>query len=201
MNPSTQHQDAESSRLGMWLFLFSELLLFGGLFVIFAVYLQRYPSQFADGGRELNLYFGTGNTVLLLTSSLTVALSLEALRRNRLRLCQAFLSFTVLAALLFLINKGLEWHAKFQHGLYPGSPTLRQAPVGHELFFGLYYLTTGLHGLHVFIGGAILTWVLALVRQGRITAASPTVLENGALYWHLVDVIWIFIFPLYYLLL
>jgi cytochrome c oxidase subunit 3 len=78
---------------------------------------------------------------------------------------------------------------------------LRQNPVGHELFFGLYYLTTGLHGLHVFIGGVILAWVLALVRQGRITAESPTVLENGALYWHLVDVIWIFIFPLYYLLL
>jgi cytochrome c oxidase subunit 3 len=201
MNPSAQHQDAEGARLGMWLFLFSELLMFGGLFVVFAVYLQRYPAQFADAGRQLSLFFGTGNTVLLLTSSLTVALAFEALRQNRQRLCQGLLGFTILAAGLFLVNKGLEWHAKFQHDLYPGSQTLRQAPAGQELFFGLYYLTTGLHGLHVIFGGVILSWVLVQVRQGRIIATHPTMLENGALYWHLVDVIWIFIFPLYYLLL
>lgn len=201
MNPPTQHHDAEGARLGMWLFLFSELLLFGGLFVLFAVYLQRYPAQFADAGSQLNLAFGTGNTVLLLTSSLSVALALEALRQNRQRLCQVLLGFTVLAAVLFLCNKGLEWQAKFQHGLYPGSESLHQAPAGQQVFFGMYYLTTGLHGLHVLIGAIILIWVLALVRQGRITGQTPTILENGALYWHLVDVIWIFIFPLYYLLL
>ncbi|ABA89765.1 cytochrome c oxidase, coo3-type, subunit III [Syntrophotalea carbinolica DSM 2380] len=201
MNTSAQHHDAEGARLGMWLFLLSELLLFGGLFVLFAVYLQRYPDQFIAGGKQLSLAFGAGNTALLLTSSLTVALALEALRRNRYRLCQWLLGSTIGAALWFLVNKGLEWHAKFEHDLYPGSVTLRQAPPGHDTFFGLYYLTTGLHGLHVIIGGVILAWVLCLVRQGRITGTSPTILENSALYWHLVDVIWIFIFPLYYLLL
>lgn len=201
MNSTAQHHDAEGAKLGMWLFLFSELLLFGGLFVLFAVYLQRYPLQFAAGGRELSVAFGTVNTVLLLTSSMTVALALEALRRNRRRLCESLLGFTLLAALLFLVNKGFEWHAKFQHDLYPGSETLQQAPPGRDVFFGLYYLTTGLHGLHVIIGGVLLAWILALVRCDRINGASPTVLENGALYWHLVDIIWIFIFPLYYLLL
>jgi cytochrome c oxidase subunit 3 len=201
MTTSEQHHDAEGARLGMWLFLFSELLLFGGLFVLFAVFLQRYPDRFAAGGRQLSVAFGTGNTVLLLTSSLTVALALEALRRNRQRLCEGLLASTLLAAVLFLVNKGLEWHAKFRHDIYPGSPALRAAPPGDDVFFGLYYLTTGLHGLHVIIGGVILAWILAMVRRGRITGASPVVLENGALYWHLVDVIWIFIFPLYYLLL
>lgn len=201
MNPTTQHQDAEGSRLGMWLFLFSELLLFGGLFVLFSVYLQRYPEQFIEGASEMSLAFGTGNTVLLLTSSLTAAMALEALRRDRQRLCQALLGFTVLASLLFLLNKGLEWHAHFQHHLYPGSELMGQAPPGREMFFALYYLTTGLHGLHVLIGGIVLAWVLALVRGRQVTATSPTVLENGALYWHLVDVVWIFIFPLFYLLL
>ncbi len=197
----TMQRDATAARLGMWLFLFSELLLFGGLFLLYAVYLARYPADFVAGGRQLDLLLGTGNTILLITSSLTVALALSALQQGRRRLCLGLLCATVLASLLFLVNKGVEWQAKFDHGLFPGGARLEETAPGQKVFFGLYFVTTGLHGLHVLIGAALLLWILGLVGSGRVTEQDPVMLENGALYWHLVDLIWIFIFPLYYLLL
>ncbi len=195
------HRDAQGAKLGMWLFLFSELLLFGGLFLLYAVYLARYPADFLRAGRHLDLFLGTLNTVLLITSSLTVAMAFSALQMGRRTLCLGLLGGTQLAALLFLINKAVEWHAKFAHGLFPGAARLEQLPPGEKLFFGLYYLTTGLHGFHVLVGMGLLLWVLGLVRNGRVGQRDTVLLENGALYWHLVDLIWIFIFPLYYLLL
>jgi len=197
----TMQRDATGARLGMWLFLFSELLLFGGLFLLFAVYLARYPADFAAGGLQLDTLFGTCNTILLITSSLTVALALSALQQGRRRLCLGMLSTTILASLLFLAIKAIEWQAKFDHGLLPGGAELEALAPGQQVFFGLYFMTTGLHGLHVLVGGALLLWTLGLIRGGRVTEQDPIMLENAALYWHLVDLVWIFIFPLYYLLL
>ncbi|PLX83041.1 MAG: cytochrome C oxidase subunit III [Desulfuromonas sp.] len=196
-----QHKDYTGAKLGMWLFLFTELILFGGLFILYGVYLNRYPQEFITGGGELNVWFGGGNTLVLLTSSLTVAMSISALQRGNRSLCVKLLVATIAMALLFLVNKYFEWSAKIHHGIYPGAPSLQEGPPGESVFFGLYYLTTGLHGLHVLIGAGILTWVMFLVRSGKVNGDDFVTLENAGLYWHLVDLIWIFLFPLYYLVL
>jgi len=195
------HRDDTGARFGMWLFLFTELLLFGGLFILYSVYLHRFGHEFAEAGKELNVWFGGGNTVVLLTSSMLVALSVTALQRGATVACRRLLLGTVASAVLFLVNKGFEWGAKIGHGIYPGSTHLRELPPGEQVFFNLYYVTTGLHGLHVLIGGLVLSWTLLLIRKGKVNAGHGVFLENAGLYWHLVDLIWIFIFPLYYLIL
>ena len=195
------HKDYTGAKFGMWLFLFTEVLLFGGLFVLYAVYLARYPQGFVAGGQELDVRFGAANTLVLLTSSLFVALSITALRRGSKRLCVGLLTGTILSALIFLINKYFEWSHKIDHGIYPGSEHLLELPKGEAVFFNLYYVMTGLHGLHVLIGALVLGWTLALVLRERVTGDDWVVLENAGLYWHLVDVIWIYLFPLFYLLL
>jgi cytochrome c oxidase subunit 3 len=196
-----EHKDYAGAKLGMWLFLFTEILLFGGLFLLYAVYLSRYPHEFAAGGRELNVIYGTANTMVLLTSSLLVAMAVTAIQQGRRLLTLRLLGGTILCAAIFMGIKYVEWSAKFHHGIYPGSAKLAAGPPGESVFFGLYYLSTGLHGLHVLIGGSVLAWVAVKVQRNVVNAEDFVFLENGALYWHLVDLIWIFIFPLYYLIL
>jgi cytochrome c oxidase subunit 3 len=195
------HRDDAGAKLGMWLFLFTELLLFGGLFLLYSAYLSRYPHQFAAAGAGMHLVFGTLNTVILISSSLLVAMAVTAIQKDEQRTVLALLSGTVLCAAVFLFNKYLEWSAEIGRGIYPGSARLNAGPPGESVFYSLYYLTVGLHGLHVLIGGALLTVVALRVRKGAIHAGNFVLLENGALYWHLVDLVWIFIFPLYYLIL
>ena len=195
------HKDYAGAKLGMWLFLFSELILFGGLFLLYAAYLARYPHEFAAAGKEMHVVFGTVNTVVLITSSLLAAMAVTAVQRDERRTVLRLLGGTVFCAAVFLLNKYLEWSAEIGHGIYPGSPRLAAGPHGESIFYSLYYLTVGLHGLHVLVGGTLLTVVAWRVRQGVVHAGDYVLLENGALYWHLVDLIWIFIFPLYYLLL
>jgi len=195
------HKDKVAAKLGMWLFLFTELLLFGGLFILYAVYLARYPLEFSGAGRQLDLVFGAVNTVVLITSSLLAAMAVTAVKRGEPRLTLALLSGTLGCAAVFLVIKYLEWSAKISHGIFPGSPKLLAGAPGESVFFGLYYLTTGLHGLHVLIGAALLSWICARVQSGVIHAGENVALENATLYWHLVDLVWIFIFPLYYLIL
>jgi cytochrome c oxidase subunit III len=196
-----EHKDNVGAKLGMWLFLFTELLLFGGLFILYAVYLSRYPHEFSAAGRELNVVFGAANTVVILTSSLFAAMAVTAVKRGEKRATLALLSGTLACAGIFLVIKYLEWSAKIHHGIFPGSPKLIAGPPGESVFFGLYYLTTGLHGLHVIIGGVLLGWIGSKVKSGALHAGDNVALENGTLYWHLVDLVWIFIFPLYYLIL
>jgi cytochrome c oxidase subunit III len=195
------HKDYAGAKLGMWLFLFTELLLFGGLFLLYGAYLARYPHEFTAAGHELDVVFGTANTVILLSSSLLAAMAVTAIQRDARGRTMLLLGGTILCAALFMLNKYLEWSAKIHHGIYPNSPGLAAGPPGESVFFSLYYLTTGLHGMHVLVGGALLTWVALRVRSGAIHGGDYVLLENGALYWHLVDLIWIFIFPLYYLIL
>lgn len=194
------HRDDVGAKMGMWLFLFTELLLFGGLFLVYAVYRYQYPEQFHLAGMELNTGIGTLNTIILLTSSLTVALSIAAIQKKNKFLAVLMLSLTLTFALMFMVNKYFEWSAKFSHGIYPGSEELLSLPNGQILFFGLYYVMTGLHGLHVLIGVVILAIMLVLIIKDKITFDNYTKLENSGLYWHLVDLIWIFLFPLFYLI-
>jgi cytochrome c oxidase subunit 3 len=196
-----QHKDYAGAKLGMWLFLFTELLLFGGIFLLYAVYLKRYPQEFAAGGKQLNWIMGTANTLILLTSSLFAAMSVTAVQRDELRRAAGLIVGTILCAAGFMVIKYFEWSAKIGHDIYPGSEQLKAGPPGESVFFSLYYMTTGIHGLHVLIGGVLLAWIAARVKGGSVNSGDYILLENGALYWHLVDLIWIFIFPLYYLIL
>lgn len=193
--------DATGVRIGMWLFLYTEIILFGGLFVLYAAYLHAYAKDFIEGGRELNRIFGSINTVILLVSSFTVAASITAIRERRKRLCLSLLAFSFGCGLVFLINKYFEWSHKFALGIYPDSPALEDAPHGRIIFFGLYYVITGLHGLHVIIGMTLLAISFCFVYANKITEHQFAMLENSGLYWHLVDLVWIFVFPLFYLIL
>jgi cytochrome c oxidase subunit 3 len=195
------HNDYSAAKLGMWLFLFTELILFGGLFLLYAVYLARYPHEFAAAGQHMHKLLGTINTVVLITSSLLAAMAVTAIDRNEKKHTLLLLSGTIFCAVLFLANKYLEWSAEIGNGIYPGSSRLINGPSGESIFFSLYYLTVGLHGLHVLIGSILLAVVAIQVQRGTINSRDHILLENSALFWHLVDLIWIFIFPLYYLIL
>jgi len=195
-----RHRDDVGSRMGLWLFLFSELILFGGMFIIYAVYRFKHPLEFRLAAEELDPFIGTVNTIILLTSSLTVAMSITAVQEGRKNLSLALLGVTFILAVVFLVNKYFEWSHKISLGIYPQSPDLINKPPGEILYFGLYYVMTGLHALHVIIGMAVLAVMGVYVAQGKINQHSYVRLEAGGLYWHLVDIIWIFLFPLFYLI-
>jgi cytochrome c oxidase subunit III len=193
-------KDGTGARLGMWLFILSELLLFGGLFILYSAYRYGNPVDFHYASRELEVVLGTLNTVILLTSSLSMATSIAAIRKGKQRLSMLLLEATVALGFLFLVLKGVEWGIKIDHGIYPNSPVLLTRAKGEILFFGLYYVMTGLHGLHVLVGIGLLSIMLILMMKGRIHQTHFTALENSGLYWHLVDIIWIFLYPLFYLI-
>jgi len=194
------HRDDIGARMGMWLFLFTELILFGGMFIIYSVYRFTHQEDFHLAAQELNTIIGTFNTIILLTSSLTMVLSIVAIQRNKRSLSLFFQMLTILLALFFMVNKYFEWTAKFNHGIYPGSDTLLNESSGTILFFGLYYVMTGLHGLHVIIGVVMISIMMRFTSKGIVTHDNYVKLENTGLYWHLVDIIWIFLFPLFYLI-
>lgn len=246
--------DFDGAKIAMWLFLFTEVLLFGGLFILYAVYRAKFQVDFKTGAFELSKFLGAVNTLVLLTSSLTVVLGIEALQRGKMRLANWMVGLTVAAGGIFMINKYFEWSAKFHHGLYPGADEMFLRSNGEQTFFNLYYAMTGLHGIHVLVGMGLLTGVLYFMARkprvkelmdknlleqlpegsriaviddkgkeiGAIAELEESVqrvdikvisnpekrkvdprtvskLENVGLYWHLVDVIWIFLFPLVYL--
>lgn len=198
-HPHAVHKDYQGAKLGMWLFLFTEILLFGGLFLLYSAYRAKYPLDFHNGGQHLNTLIGVANTVILLTSSLTVAVAVSAIQKGNKRLAMICLGTTIAFALMFLADKYIEWSAEIRHGIYPNGPALVKFPDGEKIFYGLYYCMTGLHGLHVLAGVVVLSVILDFVRREKITSADFTKLENAGLYWHLVDVIWIFLLPLLYL--
>jgi cytochrome c oxidase subunit 3 len=193
-------KDATGARLGMWLFILSEILLFGGLFILYSAYRYKNPVDFHHASRELEVILGTFNTIILLTSSLSMAASLGAIQRGQRTLSMVLLMATISLGLFFLVNKGFEWGAKIEHGVYPNSPTLLARTKGEILFFGLYYVMTGLHGLHVLVGVCVLCGMLILMARDEINQMRFAPLENAGLYWHLVDIIWIFLYPLFYLI-
>jgi cytochrome c oxidase subunit III len=194
------HRDDEASKMAMWLFLFTELLLFGGMFLLYGAYRFQYADGFKVAAADMNSFIGAVNTIILLTSSLSVALSIGALQRNQKKLSLAMLWFTLICGLGFLVNKYFEWSHEIHNGIYPGGPALQEMSNGQVIYFGLYYVMTGLHGLHVVVGMVFLAVMIAFIQKDILTSTNYQKLENAGLYWHLVDVIWIFLFPLFYLL-
>ncbi len=199
--PNSGHTfDPKSSKLGMWLFLYTEILLFGGLFLVYMVYRSLNPDAFLLASFKLNVWMGTVNTIILLTSSMTVAMSITALQKGDKKMAMNLLWLTLLAALAFLVIKYFEWGAKFEHGYFPGMDHYDAMPVGEKLYFYLYFFMTGLHGLHVIVGGIFIWVVIAKIKSGKVHKDRISLHENAGLYWHLVDLIWIYLFPLFYLI-
>jgi cytochrome c oxidase subunit III len=191
-----------AARFGMWLFLATEVLLFAGLFIGYAVYRYIYPQTFALASRHLDLTMGTVNTVVLITSSLTVALAIHFVRVGSNRTALWLVLATIGFALVFLVIKYFEYSHKFHEGTLPGRFYRFEGlqTEGAPLFFSIYFLTTGLHAFHVIIGMSVLTWVGFHLARGRFSPRYYTPVELGGLYWHLVDLIWIFLYPLLYLI-
>ena len=195
-----EHRDDAASKLGMWLFIFTELLLFGGLFLVYTIYRAQYPANFHESSLELSVTIGAINTIALLFSSMTIAMAVTAIQKNNKKLALWMIAITLIMALVFLVNKYVEWSAKFEHGLYPGSELMGLLERGHLLYFSLYFFMTGLHAFHIIVGMILLLIVFFKVKNGSIHFQKYVLMENGALYWHLVDLIWIFLFPLLYLI-
>jgi cytochrome c oxidase subunit 3 len=194
------HRERAGNRFGMWMFLLTEIVLFGTLFLFFASYFYEYEADYRHAARQLNRLIGVFNTAVLITSSLTVALAISALHRGRKAASLRWLLATVGLALVFLAAKGLEWSHKFEVGLYLDSEVLLALPRGEILFFGLYFAMTGLHALHVVMGGVLLGVAARSVYSGRVHQGRASLLENSGLFWHLVDLIWIYLFPSFYLI-
>jgi len=195
-----EHYNPLAGRIGMWLFLFSEMLLFGTVFIGYAVYLSKYKLDFQLSSHELQKLVGAANTLILLTSSLTMALSIADLGRGRKRPALGLMALTVLAALLFMGIKAYGWGHKFEIGIYPTSQTMLSRPAGVQVFYGLYFTMTGLHAAHVVAGALAILIAMRLVAKEYVHRDRIGFLVNVGLYWHLVDVIWIFLFPLFYLI-
>jgi cytochrome c oxidase subunit 3 len=197
---SAGHRDDVGAKIGMWLFLFTELILFGGLFLLYAVYRYSHPEAFHQAAAELNLVLGAVNTVILLTSSFTMVMSISYIGEGDRKKSIIALGLTIVLGIAFLVNKYFEWSAKIHHGVYPDSPELIAKGHGENLFYGLYYSMTGLHGLHVVVGVVLLSFVLVYIIKGKVGPKNFILLDNSGLYWHLVDIIWIYLFPLFYLI-
>ncbi|MBF0557671.1 MAG: cytochrome c oxidase subunit 3 family protein [Nitrospirae bacterium] len=189
----------EGAKLGMWFFLITELLFFGGMFLLYSVYRSKYSQDFHTAALEENLLLGSINTVILITSSFTMALSITAIRKGNKQLSSLLQAGTMLMGGIFLVNKYFEWSAKISHGIYPDSVLLLKRSSGEILFYGLYYVMTGIHALHVIIGIGVIGVMLFFTRREIINRESFVKLENTGLYWHFVDIIWIYLFPLFYL--
>jgi cytochrome c oxidase subunit 3 len=200
-NISHEHViDRDTGKLGMWIFLFTELFLFGGLFLVYSVFRVKYHADFHHAAEELDVFIGTLNTIVLLISSMTVAMAITAIQKNQKGLSIFLLIITILLALTFMVNKYFEWGHKFELHLVPRSDVFKLLPNGEKQFFFLYFSMTGLHALHVLVGSVLLAISAYKIKSGGVNQHHFVMLENSGLYWHLVDLIWIFLFPLLYLI-
>jgi len=196
-------QEFSANKFGFWLFLATEVLLFGGLFVAYVVFRNLYPEMFHEAHRHLDRTMGATNTIVLICSSLTMALAVRSAQTDRPKQLIGFLIVTLLLAATFLVIKYFEYMAKIHHGLLPGylyNPHGEGNPVNGNIFFALYFLMTGLHGLHVVAGMTAISWVLVKAMRRQLSSEWYTPVELTGLYWHLVDLIWIYLFPLFYLI-
>jgi len=216
-NPAQQHhfadmeQQRQAASLGMWLFLATEVMFFGGMFCAYLIYPYWYYPEFAAGSKTLDIWLGAINTGVLICSSLTVALSVRAAQFGKRKLLVTLLVATILLGLVFLGIKGVEWASKFEEHHVPG-PSFHFEPTAHshpntkidpqriQIFFSLYFAMTGIHALHMVIGVGLFAVLTFYAWKGRYNSAYYTPIENAGLYWHFVDIIWIYLFPLLYLI-
>ena len=194
------HRDDLASKTGMWLFLFTEMLLFAGLFVVYSVYRYTNAEAFHLAASELSVFIGTINTIILLISSSTIAMSITAIQKKNKKLALLLLGITILLGVAFLVNKYFEWGEHIKEHIYPGSPVLALRGHGDVLYYGLYFFMTGLHALHIIIGLVFIGFITISIFRNKINSGNYVLLENSGLYWHLVDLVWIFLFPLFYLI-
>jgi cytochrome c oxidase subunit III len=206
-HPALQHhfesleQQHEAATLGMWLFLITEVLFFGGLFLAYTVYRVWYPVAWAEASRELDIVLGALNTAVLIGSSLTMALGVRAAQTGKQRATVVWILLTMALGLVFLIVKYFEYKEKFEHHHVPGPNFMFEGPQAGpaQIYFSLYFLMTGLHATHMIIGFGIMAALAWMAHKGRFSPAWYTPVEIGGLYWHFVDIVWIFLFPLLYL--
>ncbi len=195
-------QQAEAASLGMWVFLLTEVLFFGGAFLVYTVYRHMYHDAFVMASHELDVTLGTINTAVLIGSSLTMALAVHAGQTGSKRLTQLFLVLTIVLGCVFLGIKSVEYAHKFHEHHVPGPHFEFDAKYVREaqIFFSLYFVMTGLHALHMIIGIAIMLVILWQASRGRFSPEYYVPIEITGLYWHFVDIVWIFLFPLLYLI-
>jgi cytochrome c oxidase subunit 3 len=208
---TTMEQQFDTSKIGMWLFLATEVLLFGGLFVGFGLMQSRYPQEFIEAHEHLQRPLGALNTVVLLVSSFTMVMAVLSAKRSQSKKVVFYLILTILCACIFLGVKYFEYSHKFEEGLLPPrwyhaqpTDTVRDAAGnvshGYGTFFAFYFMMTGLHGIHILVGIFLLTWIAVRANRGEFSKTYYTPVDLIGLYWHLVDLIWIYLFPLYYLI-
>ena len=209
---STEEQQKDSASFGMWIFLGTEVMFFGGLFCAYLIYRGWYFPDFAAASKSINAALGATNTAVLICSSLTVVLAIFAIQTGRRGLALVMLALTMVFGLGFLGIKGIEYHDKFvehhvpgasfsfEHEPVPGHPDQYANPRHAEIFFALYFIMTGLHALHMIVGLGIFTWLFVKTWRGMFTPRYYTPIEIGGLYWHFVDIVWIYLFPLLYLI-
>ena len=195
-------QQHEASTLGMWVFLITEIMFFGGLFTAYVVYRSAYPEAFADASRHLNLVLGAVNTAILICSSLTMAMAVHGAQVGNRKTLVNFLLMTILLGSVFLGIKVVEYSHKFHEHLVPGSTFIYKGPHAPQaqIFFSLYFTMTGMHAIHMIIGIAILAVLVVQARRGLFSPKYYSPVELTGLYWHFVDIVWIFLFPLLYLI-
>ena len=199
----TASQQKNASTLGMWVFLFTEIMFFGGMFLAYTAYRSWYPNVFGAASRTLNATIGAINTAVLLCSSYTMVLAVRAGQLGRRKTIMLFLVLTIILGFVFLGIKGYEWWEKFEEHHVPGASFhLEGTPLQGQaqLFFSLYFAMTGLHALHMVVGVGIMSYLLYQTYVGKYTAEYYTPIDVGGLYWHFVDIIWIYLFPLLYLI-
>jgi cytochrome c oxidase subunit 3 len=202
----TAAQQRDASTLGMWIFLITEVMFFGGMFLAYSIYRAKYPLVFAVGSTSMNVYFGAANTVILLCSSFTMVMAVRASQLGKRSAIVFWLIWTMFLGLCFLGIKAFEWSEKFELHHVPGFANFHLNGVGAsmqgpaQIFFSLYFAMTGLHALHMIVGVGILSYLLIETRRGRFSAEYMTPVDISGLYWHFVDIVWIFLFPLLYLI-
>ena len=192
--------DYDGGKLGFWIFLLTEAMMFGALFLLFAIYFYRHTDAFATSSGMLDVWLGGTNTVILLVSTYTMGLGTLMMRQGKVRVSATLIGLTALMAVTFLVIKAMEWSMDIHHGLYPGSGVLDAMDKGEILFWGLYFVMTGLHGLHIIAGIALMVWVLLLIRSGSVRPDHIIVMKNVTLYWDFVHLVWIVLFPIFYMI-
>ncbi|HIP51757.1 MAG TPA: cytochrome c oxidase subunit 3 family protein [Campylobacterales bacterium] len=195
--------DFYGGKLGFWLFMFTEVLMFGAMFMTLAYYNTLHPQDFLDASSSLNRWLGGTNTVILLVSALTMGLGLLKMRTGDVKGAKQMIWATIVLASAFLVIKGFEWSAEYHHGIFLMHDQLlaeSSLPFGQKLFFGMYFTMTGLHGFHILIGIGLMIWLLKRINAEKVRPDHHILHWNIALYWDIVHLIWVFVFPYYYMI-
>jgi cytochrome c oxidase subunit 3 len=195
--------DTYGGKLGFWLFMFTEVMMFGAMFMALAYYQTLHPQDFLDASASLNRVLGGVNTVILLVSALTMGLGLLNMRAGKIKEAKLMIYATIVLAAAFLVIKGFEWTAEYNHGIFLMHDKLlpeSDLPLGQKLFFGLYFSMTGLHGFHIIIGIGLMIWLLKRINAEKVTPDHHILHWNIALYWDIVHLIWVFVFPYFYMI-